>query len=341
MSKRLFFMVAIFVGLLIISSASFAAGPFYEGKTVRIIVGFSPGGGFDIYARVLARHIGKYTPGHPTFIVENMGGAGSLILANHLYRVAKPDGLTIGHFSGVLFFNQILGQPGIDFNAQKFLYIGAIAKQENVIVFTKASGITSIEKWMASRTPAKFGSTAPGDGTSNVPRILRAALGLPIQIISGYKGVSEIRLAMETGEVAAGSWGWDALRASWSTHLQTGDAVVVLQAVPKSIADLPNVPMAITLAKTEEARQLIEIGIHSNINIARPFVLPPGTPKEQKEILSKALQETLKDNEFVSELKKSKLDLNPVPGEEIEKAVNNLFNQESGLIAKLKDIIFK
>ena len=155
--KRFFFLFTAIVWLTLISSISLAAGPFYEGKTIRIIVGFSPGGGYDIYARAIARHMGKHIPGNPTIIVENMPGAGSLISANHLYRVAKPDGLTIGHFSGGLFFNQLMGQPGIEFDARKFEYIGAAVKGDVVCVLTKASGITSIEKWMASKDASQIG----------------------------------------------------------------------------------------------------------------------------------------------------------------------------------------
>ena len=138
------------------------AQSFYEGKTVRIIVGLAPGGGYDTYARVIARHLGKHIPGNPTVIVENMPGAGSLISANHLFKVAKPDGLTVGKFSGTLILGQVLGQPGVEFDGRKFEYIGAAVKEDVVCALTKASGVTSVEKWMASGTPVKLGGLAPG-----------------------------------------------------------------------------------------------------------------------------------------------------------------------------------
>ena len=342
MSKKLFSLIIVIIGLAFIPVIAFAAAPFYEGKMIRIIVGYSAGGGYDQYARAISRHMGKHIPGNPTIIVENMPGAGSLISANHLYKVAKPDGLTIGHFSGGLFFNQVFGQPGVEFDALKFEYVGAPDKIEVVCAFNKASGITSLDKWMASKTPVKMGGVAPGSfAPDNVIRILKAALGLPIQLITGYKGAADIRLAVESGELAGTALGWEAVRATWRKSLETGDVIVVLQAVPKPFPDLPKVPLAISLAKTDEARQLIEVGIHSPSLFARPFVLSPGTPKEQAQILGKALQETLKDKEFLAEMEKAKLDLNPVTGEELEKAVAGIFKTDPALTAKMKEILFK
>jgi len=221
--------------IAVMSLASAAQGAtaddFYKGKTIRIVVGFSAGGGFDTYARTIARHLGKHIPGDPSVIVENMTGAGSLIAANHIFRVAKPDGLTIGHFIGGLFLGQVLGQPGIEFDARKFEYIGAPISDHVVCALTKASGITSIDRWMASKTPLKMGGIAPGTSTpDNATRILKAALGLPIQVVSGYKGTAEVRLAAEGGEVAGGCWGWDSVSVTWRKALDSGDAVVVLQA---------------------------------------------------------------------------------------------------------------
>jgi len=314
----------------------------YEGKTIRIIVGYSAGGGYDTYARVIARHMGKHIPGNPSIIVENMTGAGSLISANYLYKIAKPDGLTIGHFNGGLFFNQLMGQPGIEFDATKFEFIGAAVTEDCAFAFTKASGITSMEKWMASKTPVKMGGVGPGAyAPDNVIRIVKAALSLPIQLITGYKGTADIRLACESGELAGTTWGWASMRVTWRKAIESGEVVIVLQAVPKPLPDLPKVPLAIDFAKTDEARQMIELGIHNPGLFARPFVLPPKTPKENVHILRKAFLDTLKDKEFLAETEKSKLDLKPVTGEELEKAVSGIFKMDPGMVSKMKDILFK
>lgn len=343
MYKKCFaLLVATAVGSVLNISLSFAAAPFYEGKSIRVIVGYSAGGGYDAYARVLARHMGKHVPGNPTFVVENMTGAGSLVSANYMYKAAKPDGLTIGHFNGGLFFNQIMNQPGIEFDARKFEYIGAAVKEETAFAFSKSSGITSVEKWMASKTPVKMGGVAPGAfAPDNVIKIVKAALGFPVQLVSGYKGTADIRLAVENGELAGSSWGWASMKSTWRKALDSGEVVVVLQAVPKPFPDLPQVPLAISLAKTEEARQLIELGIHSPSIFARPFVLPPATPKERLGVLEKALQETLKDKDFLAEAEKSKLDIESVTRSELEKSVAGIFKLNAALVAKLNDILFK
>ena len=319
-----------------------AAEDFYKGKTVRIVVGFSAGGGFDTYARAIARHMGKHIPGQPSIVVENMTGAGSLIAANHVYKVAKPDGLTIGHFIGGLFLGQVLGQKGIEFDARKFEFIGAPITDHVVCALTKASGITSVEAWMASKTPVKMGGIAPGTSTpDNATRILQAALGLPIQLVSGYKGTADVRLAAESGEIAGGCWGWDSVSVTWRKALDSGDAVVVLQASRRTHPDLPKVPQAIKLAKTDEARQMIEVGIHGDSDIVRTYTLPPGTPKDRVQLLRKAFDATLKDPEFVADAKKSKLNIGPISPEDIEKDIAGLFKLDPKLVNKLKDVLYE
>jgi tripartite-type tricarboxylate transporter receptor subunit TctC len=315
---------------------------FYKGKTVKIVVGFSAGGGFDTYARALARHMSKHIPGAPSVVVENMTGAGSLIAANHVYNVAKPDGLTIGHFIGGLFLGQVLGQPGIQFDARKFEFIGAPISDHVVCALTKASGITSIDKWMAAKTPVKMGGIAPGTSTpDNATRILRTSLNLPIQLVSGYKGTADIRLAAEGGEIAGGCWGWDSVSVTWRKALDTGDAVVVLQANRKTHPDLPNVPQASKFAKSEEARKMIDVGIHGDSDIVRTYTLPPATPKDRVLALRKAFGATLKDPDFVADAKKSKLNIGPIPVEDIEKDIAGLFKLDAALVAKLKDVLYK
>jgi tripartite-type tricarboxylate transporter receptor subunit TctC len=316
------------------------AQSFYEGKTIRIIVGLAAGGGFDTYARLIARHLGKQIPGNPTIIVENMPGAGSLISANHIYKVAKPDGLTVVNFNGSLMLGQVLGQAGVEFDARKFEFIGAAVKEDVACALTKASGITSVEKWMASGTPVKLGGVAPGGSPDNTARVLKAALGLPIQVVTGYRGTAEIRLAADGGEIAGACWSWESMRSTWRNALQSGDAVPVLQVTARSFPDLPNVPLAMNLAKTDEARRLIQVGVQNSGAFARPFVLPPGTPKERVQVLRKAFQDTLKDAAFLAEAEKAKLAIDPVTGEELEKLVAEIFTLDAPLVAKLKAILY-
>src|SRR5437867_10520686 len=248
--------------LLGIGSDLARAQSFYDGKTMRIIVGLAAGGGFDTYARVLSRHWGKHIAGNPTIIVENMVGAGSLISANHIYRVAKPDGLIVGNFDGSLILSQVLGQPGIEFDARKFQFIGATAKEEVVCGLTKASGITSLDKWMAAPTPVKLGGILPGATPDKAGRSLKAALGLPIQVVTGYKGTSEIRLAAAGGEIAGGCWSWESMRAAGRNALDAGEAVPAVQIPAKPFPDLPSAALPSILAKSAESRRLIPVAVH-------------------------------------------------------------------------------
>ena len=314
-----------------------AQEPFYKGKTLRIIVGSTAGGGLDTYSRVIARHMGKHIAGNPAIIVENMPGAGSLILASHLYNIAKPDGLTIGNIVGDILLAQLLGRPGVEADFLKFGYIGVPLKDFNACGLTKASGITSVEKWMAAKIPVKLGSTTPGTTTDNTPRILRALLGLPIQTVTGYKGTAEIRLAAENGEIAGGCWTWGSMRTTWRKALQTGEAVVVLQNRPEPHPELPNVPLIIDLAKTREARELVLASDPSPIIFT--YALPPGSPSERLQTLRKAFMETMKDPEFLTDAGKSQLAIDAMPGEELERTVTGILTLEPAQISKLKEML--
>jgi len=315
------------------------AQDFYAGKTVRIIVGFPAGGGFDTYSRVIARHMGKHIPGNPTIIVDNVTGAGSLIAANSLYKAIKPDGLTIGNFIGNLISRQLFGGGGIEFDARKFEWVGVPVRDNVVCALTRASGIASIDAWMASKNPVKLGGSAPGTTNDDVAKLLKAALGLPIQLVTGYKGTAPIKLAAESGEIDGGCWAWESIKVMWRAGLEAGDVNIVLQVVSKPVPDLPKVPLAIELAKTDEARKLIQAGIHDTAAITRPYALPPGTPKDRVQILRRAFRETMKDKDFLAEAVKSKLDIDPLGGEEVEKIVAGLFKLDRTTVAKMAEIL--
>lgn len=317
-----------------------AAEEFYRGKTIRFIVGFSAGGGFDAYARAIARHIGKHIPGKPTTVVDNMVGAGSLIAANYIYNQAKPDGLAIGHWIGGLMVQQaIKASEGIKFDARKFEWVGLVVNDNPACVLTKASGIQSLDKWLAAKEPVKVGVTGAGSDTHYVPAVLKVALGLPMQLVEGYKGTADIRLAADSGEIHGGCWAWESLKPTWRKGLESGEVRPVIQAVPKKHPDLKDVPNAIDYAKSDEARQLLRAGIHNTSAINRSFSLPPGTPKERVALLQKAFMETMKDPEFLAETQKAKLDVNPLSGSEVAKIVASFFELKPEIVAKLHEIL--
>ena len=315
------------------------AQEFYRGKTVRIIVGGSAGGGFDTYSRVMARHMGKHIPGNPALLVENMTGAGTLIAAKYLYGSAKPDGLAFGIFNGSLILGRALGMKGIDFDVRELEYLGVPVQDSTVCALRKESGITNADQWLATKTPVKIGGLGPGNSTSDVPRVLRATLDLPIQIVDGYKGTAEVRLAADGGEVHGGCWAWESVKVTWAKGVQSGDVNPVVQVTAKKIPDLPNVPLALDLAKTEEARVLLKAGAIDPSAIVRVYVTTPRTPKDRLQILRRAFMNTLTDPDFVAEMKKSNLDINPLSGEEVKRTVDSLFSLNPALLSKLAKIL--
>ena len=339
MSKSLIKFFA-FLGLsLALILPADAAAPFYEGKTIRIIVGFSAGGGFDTYSRLIGRHLGRHIPGNPSVVVENMPGAASLVSANHVYNVAKPDGLTIVNFHGNQVINQLIGKPGIEFDARKFEYIG-IPTQDNVAcAFYKPSGITTFDSLRNAKTPVKLGGVAPGDTTYNTAKLLIAALKLPIQLVAGYKGTAEVRLAAEAGEVAGGCWQWESIKSIWRQGLDSGNVAVVLQVNAKPHPELAKVPNALDFAPNENSKLLLKFGGHDPSAITRPYAVAPGTPKDRVLLLRKAFMEALRDPEFLADAKKSRLDTDPLTGEQIDKIVAELFKMDAGLVNQLKEIL--
>jgi tripartite-type tricarboxylate transporter receptor subunit TctC len=339
--KRALVIVGVLVGFLFFASIGLTAPEFYEGKTVRLSVGFSAGGGFDLWARLIARHIGKHIPGNPTVIVENVTGAGGLIQMNQLFKATKPDGLTIGHINGGLILSQMMGQPGYDFDSTKFIYIGAANKENAIFVFSKKSGIISAEKWRASTTPVKIGGLVPGNFVDNMDRVAKEVLGFPTQIVTGYKGTADILIAMDSGELAGGPPSWDGVKTSRKNALETGDMVVVLQGTAKPLKELPKVPRLIEYAKTEEQKKLVEVAVHNANDYSRAFALPPGTPKDRVDILRKAFQDTMTDKEFLAEIEKMQLTLDPMSANDLTAAVANSSKLDPAMKAKLKEILFK
>jgi len=319
--------------------AALAQDNFYKGKTIRLIVGLAPGGGFDAYSRVIARHMGKHIPGNPAMIVDNMPGAASLLAANFIYKAAKPDGLTIGNFVGGLVFQQMLGLAGVEFDGPKFEYLGVPAQDNFMIGVAKSTGITSIEQWKSSGTVLKIGGVAPGGGTDDIPKVLKATLGLPLQMVSGYKGTGPVRLAFNSGEVHGICNSWESFKATWRAELDKGDVTLLVQANLKPHPEVPNVPWAPDLAKSDEARKLILTAARTNGVLNRFYVLPPGTPRERVRLLRKAFLDTIKDPEFIADTQRAKLDLDPIDGEEIQRQVRELFKLEPALVAKMKQIL--
>ncbi|MGZ8533711.1 MAG: Bug family tripartite tricarboxylate transporter substrate binding protein [Candidatus Binatia bacterium] len=333
----------IFLALVAAHAVSRSTGyteDFYKGKTIRIVVATTPGGGFDAYSRMIARHMAKHIPGNPNFVIENMPGAAFLIGTNYLYRQAKPDGLTLGNWIGNLVVHQVLGRSGVEFDARKFEYVGAPVKNHDTCVMSRASGIDSAQKWLSSPTPVKIGATPPGSSAYDNVAILREAIGVPTQIVSGYKGTAEIRLAIDANEVS-GICGlaWASVKVTWRKQLESGDVKVVLQNTPAAHLELPDVPTAVSLAKTDMGKKLLQLGLHDVGAITYIYSFPPATPKDRVQILRRAFHETMKDAEFVAEAKKGNFELTPVAGEELERIVGGFFKADPVVVNKLRELL--
>ncbi|HEY7217106.1 MAG TPA: tripartite tricarboxylate transporter substrate-binding protein [Candidatus Binatia bacterium] len=315
-----------------------AAAQEYKDKTVTIVVGYSPGGSFDLYARVLARYIGRYLPGNPTRIVENMTGAGGLIAANHLYNRVKPDGLTIGAWASPLVLQHVMGNEAAQFDGRKFGYLGIPSSYDTVCTFNQQSGITKMDDWLNAKRPQKISTIGPGTRASDIPKLLKAALNLPIDVIDGYKGGADARLAVESGEVDGYCGSWGTVETVWRAAYASKKIVPVLQASLKSHPKYKQIPLAINYAKTEEARELLTVA--DNVHGAQfVFSVPPGMAKNRLESLQRAFIQTMKDRDLLAEAKRSDLDIDPVDGPTITRTLTGLYDLKPATVARLKDIL--
>jgi tripartite-type tricarboxylate transporter receptor subunit TctC len=326
--------------LIIGSPYPLLAQDFYKEKTITFVLGSSPGGGFDVYTRTIGRHFGKHIPGNPNVAVDYIQGAGGLIAANQLYNnKSMQEGLTIGLFAGSLILNQRLGEKAAQFDAKGFNWLGVPVRDSPVCVLTKKSGIANLQDWYSAHKPVKLGGIGPGSTPSVPPRVLKATIGLPIQLIDGYKGTSDIRIAAEAGELDGGCWNWESVKVTWRKGLESGDVKVVIQINPQRHPELPEIPNAIELAKTERARQLIKIGVHDQSSIFRAYSIPPKVPKDRITILQSAFTKTMSDPEFLNDAKKAKLDLAPMTGAQVKEIVDSMMAADSKTLAELKKIL--
>jgi tripartite-type tricarboxylate transporter receptor subunit TctC len=341
MTRKIFCLTLAIVGMAawMLDSARASTHEFFKGKTVKILIGASAGGAFDTWGRMVGRHLGKQIPGNPVVAVENVTGAGGLILANQVYKTTKPDGLTLATFNGGLLMGQILGRPGIEFDAQRFEYLGVPAKFDSVCAFSKASGITNFDRWKASKVPVKVGGTAPGSNLVDIPKVLMAVFGLPTQIITGYKGFAEIRLAVDGGELAGACGGWDGLKLLWGKQIEAGDILVIMQTRSQPLPDLPKVPLVMDFASNDDDRQLIEVGIQFPALLSLAYALPPATPKDRVQLLRKAFTDTLVSSDFLADVQRARLNVDPASGEELQKTVDGLFKLTPTIANRLKEIL--
>lgn len=312
---------------------------FYKGKTIQFVVGGSAGGGYDTYTRLIARHFPRYVPGKPSTVVQNMPGAAMLISANYIYNSAPRDGTFIGHWSGPLILQHLMGNPAVQFDGRKFSWLGMPTPDSLVCIMTDRSGIKTADEWRKAKTPVKLGAIGRGTSGTDDTKLLAAASGFPMQLIEGYKGTADIRAAAEQGEVEGTcAFGWQSAKVTWANALKARQVHVVLQTALESHPELKGVPLAVDYAKTEEGKKLLRIAAEVYGN-QRLYSLPPQVPEQRVRTLQKAFIETLKDPELLAEAQKAKLEIDPVDGPGIEKMVNGWYEMEPGIVKRVKQLL--
>ena len=339
MKANLWLSISVVLGLILLAPAPAQSSTheFYKGKTIRFVVGFAPGGGYDVSARLVGRHIGKHIPSNPTIVVENMTGAGSLIAANYTYNSAKPDGLFIGIWNSAYVLRQALGDKAVRFDGRKLGWIGAPTKGTPFCSIMAHTGLKSLKDVVAANRELKMGSTGPGSTYDDLPQILDRTLGTKFKVISGYEGTSTILVAMRRKEVDGGCWTWESARTTARPMLDAkGDDKLIPFLIHSrepdpEVKDLPLIPDVIKGADNLAAYRTWS----GTYEFQRPFSVPPGTPKERLQLLRKAFTDTMKDKEFMAEAEKSKLETTYVSGEEID----NYVNQVLAITPKAKELL--
>jgi tripartite-type tricarboxylate transporter receptor subunit TctC len=323
---------AAMLALLPASSAhAQSVADFYKGRNVEIDIGYTPGGGYDLYARMLARHLGKHIPGNPTIVPKNMEGAASLRMTNWLYAAAPKDGSAIGAMSRGAAFDPLLGNKSAQFDASKFSWLGSANDEVSVCIALKSSGITKFDDVLTK--PLTIGSNGVADDTYQFPAVTNAALGTKFKIITGYPGGNDITLALERNEVQGRcGWSWSSIKATRMDWVDSGKMIVLVQFSLAKHPDLPNVPLIMDLAKNDEQRQIFKL-IFARQVMGRPFALPPGVPNDRAGALRQAFDETMKDKDFLAEAEHAKFEITPVAGDKIEALVKDVY-QTAPEIAK-------
>ncbi len=340
--KRRFSLASGLAALIVTLAAWSAAGAagFYEGKTVRIVVSSSPGGGYDTYARYIARHLYRHLPGEPRMIVENRPGAGGLRAGNYIYHSSRQDGTEILHIGGSSVIKQLTGMKQVRFDARQFQYIGAPYAEATVLVVTRNSGITSLDDVLGPKAKeVALGGISVGSPNDVAAILLRDVLGAKIRLVTGYKGTSRIRLAMDSDELDGMFNGWASLNATSYDKLQSGEYKVLIQVSPEPIKELGGIPSIAQLAKTDEQRRLVRLTTTVPYQYARSFLVGPKVSKERVAEIRNAFEKTMTDPKFLADAKKGRLKISPIKGTDLQSYVREFLGMPADEKAKVLGVV--
>jgi tripartite-type tricarboxylate transporter receptor subunit TctC len=347
MRKIIRSVVAMITGIVLFSGAADATThEFYKGKTIKIVVGFLAGDVYDLWARLYAQHMPKHIPGKPDIIVQNMTGAGSMIAANHVYSVAKPDGLTLGSALPALYFDQLIGRKEVQFDYAKFVWIGSPVQNEHQMYMRSDAPYKTIEDIRKAAVPPKCGTTGTGSTGYYIPKLMEDALGTKFNLVTGYQGGQDIDLAVERGELHCRAFTIEAFfaREPFLTWRKRGFVRNVIQSGRTRDPKLPDTPTIYELMdqyKTPEATRRLANVVLAAGALGRPLVATPGIPPERVTVLREAFNKMLKDPDFLAEIERRKYELQPVKGEDLEAMAKEVIAQPPDVVERMKKLLGK
>lgn len=311
----------------------------YKGKTLNLLIGYPPGGGYDVYARVIGRYIGKHIPGQPQVVVKNVPGAASLVLVNQLFTTVPKDGLNIGTFARSVAMDRLLGREGTNFDPVQFNWIGSANNEVSICAVWHTANVTSIDDFLSK--PIIFGANAQGSESDVYPTILNRLLDTKFKVVTGYPGTPDLIVAMQRGETQGRcGFTWSAAKTSYPDLIRDKQLQPVVQFATAKHPELPTIPLATELARTPRARAALELLLTQQA-MGRPFAAPPGVSAERVAALRKAFDDTLKDTELLAEAERQALEIQAVSGLALQGMVAGMFKAPPDVIAAAREAISK
>jgi tripartite-type tricarboxylate transporter receptor subunit TctC len=329
--------IAVPAALLALSPAPAASQPAdYTGKSVQMVIGFGPGGGYDLWARTVARHIGRHLPGQPNVIAQNMPGAGSFIAANHIYSVAPKDGTAIGIIARDAALGPLTGAAGARFDATKLSWIGSPTTETNICIAYQTAQVKNVQDLFNKELI--LGDTGPGTGTRAYPKALAGILGLKFKLVGGFQSSSNVFLAMERGEVEGICESLDSVVNRKPDWIPSGKIRILFQGGATPSPELRDVPFILDFARSTEDRRALEF-LYAGQGIGRPFVAPPDLSPERLKVLRDAFSATMRDAEFLADAKRQKLDVEPVSGEQLAALIRKIYATPPAIVERVGNLV--
>ena len=325
------------VPILAFPASAQEADPSFKGRPFYVYIGpGQPGGSYDLYARLLARHIGRHLPGEPTVIAQSRSGAAGMVLANYLYNVAPRDGTAIGILAEAAALSEVLGTTGVRYEVNKFNWIGRLATTVNITLTWHTSKIQTAAD--AMRTEAPFASTQPGAAAYDQPTVLNKVVGTKFKVIPGYRGSVPMLLAMERGETDGAFTDWSTFKVGHPHWINEAKIRVIVQYTVERQPDLPKIPTAVELGRTASDRELLQLFM-SSADLGRASVAPPGIPPRQLKAVRDAFDATLKDPKFFADVKQSKLEISPLSGEALQEVIRKVTQVSPAVLARAQTMM--